>query len=72
MIAFARDFDVEEIFLAADFRRWFEVSRVVQELCVLPVPMTFLPDEANAALFQKPSRRLGSTVESNFAEPLLD
>jgi putative colanic acid biosynthesis UDP-glucose lipid carrier transferase len=47
-------------------QRWFEVSRVVRELCVLPVPMTFLPDEANAALFLKPSRRFGSTVGIEF------
>jgi putative colanic acid biosynthesis UDP-glucose lipid carrier transferase len=66
VIALARDFNVEEIFLAADFRRWSEVNRVVRELCGLPVPMTFLPDEANATLFQKPSRRFGSIVGIEF------
>jgi putative colanic acid biosynthesis UDP-glucose lipid carrier transferase len=66
VIALARNSDVEEIFLAADVGRWFEVNRVVRELCVLPVPMTFLPDEANAELFQKPSRRFGSTVGIEF------
>jgi Undecaprenyl-phosphate glucose phosphotransferase len=66
VIALARKFDVAEIFLAADFQRWFEVSRVVRELCALPVPMTFLPDEANKPLFQKPWRQFGSTVGIEF------
>jgi putative colanic acid biosynthesis UDP-glucose lipid carrier transferase len=66
VIALARKFDVAEIFFAADFQRWFEVSRVVRELCALPVPMTFLPDEADEALFQKPWRRFGSTVGIEF------
>jgi Undecaprenyl-phosphate glucose phosphotransferase len=66
VIALTRDSDVEEIFLAADFQRWFEVSHVVRELCALPVPMTFLPDETNAAFFLKPSRRFGNTVGIEF------
>jgi putative colanic acid biosynthesis UDP-glucose lipid carrier transferase len=66
VIAWARDWDVAEIFLAADLRRWFEVSCVVRQLCALPVPMTFLPDDSNAALFRKPLRQFGSTVGIEF------
>jgi putative colanic acid biosynthesis UDP-glucose lipid carrier transferase len=72
VIALARDFGVEEIFFAADLRRWSEVSRVVRKLCVLPVPMTFLPDECNASLFRKPSRQFANTVGIEFRREPLD
>lgn len=66
VIALARGSDVEEIFFAADIKRWPEIRHIVQELCVLPVPLTLLPDECTAALFQRPSRQLGGTVGVEF------
>src|SRR5262245_10039170 len=56
VIATARGSDVEEIFFAADLRRWDEISQLVQRLRVLPIPLTLLPDERTAALFRKPAR----------------
>jgi putative colanic acid biosynthesis UDP-glucose lipid carrier transferase len=66
VIASARDFEVEEIFIAADLRRWDEVRHVILELCVLPVAMTFLPDDPNAELLLKRLRQLGNTVGIEF------
>jgi putative colanic acid biosynthesis UDP-glucose lipid carrier transferase len=66
VIALARNLDVEEIFFAADVQRWSEVNQMAEELCVLPVPLTLLPDECTAELFIRPSRRFGSTVGVEF------
>jgi Undecaprenyl-phosphate glucose phosphotransferase len=66
MIAFTRGSDVEEIFFAADVQQWSEISHLAQELCVIPLPLTLLPDECTAELFQRPSRQFGSTVGVQF------
>ena len=67
VIALTRGSDVEEIFFAADVQRWSEISHMAQELCVIPMPLTLLPDECTAALFQRPSRQFGSTVGVEFS-----
>jgi hypothetical protein len=66
MIEVTRGYDIEEIFFAADVQRWSEISHMAQELCVSPLPLTLLPDECTTALFQRPSRQLGSTVGVGF------
>jgi putative colanic acid biosynthesis UDP-glucose lipid carrier transferase len=66
VIASARGSDVEEIFFAADVQRWSEINHMAEELCVLPVPLTLLPDECTAELFKRPSRQFGSTVGVEF------
>jgi putative colanic acid biosynthesis UDP-glucose lipid carrier transferase len=66
VIAAARNLDVEEIFFAADVQRWSEVNQMAEELCVLPVPLTLLPDECTAELFKRPSRRFGNAVGVEF------
>jgi Bacterial sugar transferase len=67
MIEVARGYDIEEIFFAADVQRWSEISHMAQELCVIPLPLSLLPDECTTALFQWPSRQLGSTVGVEFS-----
>ena len=67
MIEVARGYDIEEIFFVADVQRWSEISHMAQELCVSPLPLTLLPDECTAALFQRPLRQLGSTVGVEFS-----
>jgi Undecaprenyl-phosphate glucose phosphotransferase len=67
VIEVTRGSDIEEIFFAADVQRWSEISHIAQELCVIPLPLTLLPDECTAALFQRPSRQLGSTVGVEFS-----
>ena len=57
---------IEEIFFAADVQRWSEISHMAPELCVIPLPLTLLPDECTTALFQRPSRHFGSTVGVEF------
>jgi hypothetical protein len=52
MIEVARGYDIEEIFFAADVQRWSEISHMAQELCVIPLPLSLLPDECTTALFQ--------------------
>src|SRR4029077_16026582 len=66
VIAFARGSDVEEIFFAADVQQWSEISHMAQELCVIPLPLTLLPDARTAELFQLPSRQFGSTIGVQF------
>src|SRR5262249_54792589 len=71
LIASVRGSDVEEIFLVADLRRWDEVQRFVQQLYVLPIPVTVIPDAATATLFQRPVRQYGLTVGVEFQRPPL-
>jgi putative colanic acid biosynthesis UDP-glucose lipid carrier transferase len=66
MIASTRGSDVEEIFFAADVQRWSEISHVAQDLGVIPLPLTLLPDECTATLFQRPARRFGNIVGVEF------
>ena len=66
VIAFTRGSDVEEIFFAADVQQWSQISHVAHELCVIPLPLTLLPDARTAELFQRPSRQFGSTVAVEF------
>jgi Undecaprenyl-phosphate glucose phosphotransferase len=65
-IAFARGSEVKEIFVAADLQRWSTIRDLIQRLCDLPLPLTLLPDENIATLFQRTSRRFGSSVGIEF------
>jgi Undecaprenyl-phosphate glucose phosphotransferase len=64
--ALTRASDFEQIFLAADVQQWSQISHMAQALCVIPLPLTLLPDECTATLFQRPSRKFGSTVGVEF------
>ena len=66
MSALTRGSDLEQIFFVADVQRWSQISHMAQELCVIPLPLTLLPDECTANLFQRPSRKFGSTVGVEF------
>src|SRR5215475_14573569 len=66
VIEFARGSEVEEIFVAADLRRWREIPGLVRPLAELPLPVTLLPDEDIAALFAMSSRQFGSSVGVEF------
>ena len=66
VVEFARGSEVEEIFVAADLRRWPEIPNLVRPLAELPLPLTFLPDEDSAALFTMTSRQFGSLVGVEF------
>src|SRR5215470_1845654 len=65
-IAFARGSEIKEIFVAADLQRWSTIRDLIQRLCDLPLPLTLLPDENIATLFQRASRRFGSSVGIEF------
>ena len=66
VVEFARGSEVEEIFVAADLRRWRDIPSLVRPLAELPLPVTFLPDEDTAALFAMTSRQFGSSVGVEF------
>ena len=66
VVEFARGSEVEEIFVAADLRRWREIPGLVRPLSKLPLPLTLLPDEASAALFRMTPRQFGSSVGVEF------
>jgi Undecaprenyl-phosphate glucose phosphotransferase len=65
-IAFARGSEIKEIFVAADLQRWSTIRDLIHRLCDLPLPLTLLPDENIATLFQRTSRQYGSTVGIEF------
>src|SRR5262245_29775415 len=65
-IAFARGSEIKEIFVAADLQRWSTIRDLIQRLCDLPLPLTLLPDESIATLFQRTPRRFGSSVGVEF------
>jgi putative colanic acid biosynthesis UDP-glucose lipid carrier transferase len=65
-IAFARGSDIKEIFVAADLQRWSTIRDLIQRLCDLPLPLTLLPDENIVTLFQRTSRRFGSSIGIEF------
>src|SRR5215467_3509726 len=65
-IAFARGSEIKEIFVAADLQRWSTIRDLIQRLCDLPLPLTLLPDENIATLFQRTSRRFGSSIGIEF------
>jgi len=66
VIAFARGSEIKEIFVAADLQRWSTIRDLIQRLCDLPLPLTLLPDENIVTLFQRTSRRFGSSVGIEF------
>jgi len=65
-IAFARGSEIKEIFVAADLQRWSTIRDLIQRLCDLPLPLTLLPHENIATLFQRTARRFGSSVGIEF------
>src|SRR5262245_45704773 len=65
-IAFARGSEIKEIFVAADLQRWSTIRDLIQRLCDLPLPLTLLPDENIVTLFQRTSRRFGSSIGIEF------
>lgn len=62
VVEIVRGSDIEEIFLAADMRRWEETSHLIERLSVLPIPLTVLPDEFTTSFLQRRQRRLGVTI----------
>ncbi len=66
VVEFARGSEVEEIFVAADLRRWRDIPGLVRPLAELPLPLTLLPDEDTAFLFRMTSRQFGSSVGVEF------
>jgi Undecaprenyl-phosphate glucose phosphotransferase len=67
VVEYTRGSDIEQIFLSADVQRWSQNGHLAEELGVLPLPLTLLPDECTAALFQRPSWQFGSTVGVEFS-----
>jgi putative colanic acid biosynthesis UDP-glucose lipid carrier transferase len=65
-IASARGSEIQEIFVAADLQRWTETHDLVKRLRAIPLPLTLLPDENIAALFQRTSRQIGNSVGVEF------
>jgi Undecaprenyl-phosphate glucose phosphotransferase len=66
VVEFARGSEVEEIFVAADLRRWREIPDWVRPLAELPLPVTLLPDGDTAALFAMTPRQFGSSFGVEF------
>lgn len=65
-VEFARNADVDEVFLSVSLQRWGDLSPDFSELRSLPVPVTLLPDPVGAALLSCPLHKLGSRVAVEF------
>ena len=53
---------VDEIVIAADLGHWLELSGVLSDLKVLPVPVNLVPVGPTSDLFHLPSHSIGQTV----------
>lgn len=67
----ARDSEIDEIFIAADIARWKEIDVIAEQLSVLPIPITLIPDKGAAQLFRRPPRQLGATFGIECKRPPL-
>jgi Undecaprenyl-phosphate glucose phosphotransferase len=65
-VTFARGSEIEEIFVAADLQRWPKIRDLIQKLCDLPLPLTLLPDEKFATLFERTPHRFGTSIGIEF------
>jgi putative colanic acid biosynthesis UDP-glucose lipid carrier transferase len=65
-VTFARGSEIEEIFVAADLQRWPKIRDLIQKLCDLPLPLTLLPDEKFATLFERTPHRFGPSIGIEF------
>jgi putative colanic acid biosynthesis UDP-glucose lipid carrier transferase len=57
-----RGSDIEEIVVGADANRWLDLSAMVAELRVVPIPVSFIPVGPLSEIFRRPSRELGKTI----------
>jgi len=61
-IASLRGSDVEEVVVAADLEHWPELSGLLSELRVLPLPVNLVPAGQMSELFKLPAHTIGETV----------
>jgi putative colanic acid biosynthesis UDP-glucose lipid carrier transferase len=62
LISSLRGSDIEEIVVSASLDQWPELSSVLSELRVLPIPVNLIPIGPLSELFRLPSHTIGSTV----------
>ena len=61
-ISSLRGSDVEEVVVAADLEHWPDLSVLLSELRVLPLPVNLVPAGPMSELFKLPSHTIGETV----------
>lgn len=66
VIAYARGSRVEEVFFAVEVGRWAELRRSVEQLRVLPMPVTLIPDTTTIELFDRTAHKFGEVVGLEF------
>lgn len=54
--------DINEVVVATDPNRWFELRKLAADLRVLPFPISFVPVGLTAEILHRPRRDLGDTV----------
>ena len=62
VIAFVRGTDVQEIVVGADVGHWPELSDILRELRVLPLPVNLVPLGKSSQIFELPLHTIGDTV----------
>jgi putative colanic acid biosysnthesis UDP-glucose lipid carrier transferase len=62
VIEHIRGTDIEEIVVGADANRWSDLSAMVAELRVVPIPVSFIPVGPGSEIFRRPSRELGKAI----------
>ncbi len=61
-VASIRGSDVEEVVICADARHWGQLTSMMSQLRILPLPVTLLPTGPIAELFHNRRQKVGETV----------
>ncbi len=62
IIEYTRSSDIEEIVVGADPDFWPELSEILSELRVLPIPVNFVPTGITSKILRRPIREFGSGI----------
>lgn len=62
IIEYTRNSDIEEIVVGADPNFWPELSEILTQLRVLPIPVNFVPTGITSKILRQPIREFGSAI----------
>ncbi|WP_457094488.1 hypothetical protein, partial [Microvirga sp. P5_D2] len=71
VIEHVRESKIDEVHIALDWRRWKDVSALMAELQMTPVPVLLLSDATMLGVLRQPHVKLGSSVAFELKPPAL-
>jgi Undecaprenyl-phosphate glucose phosphotransferase len=72
VIEYVRGSDIEEVILGVDANRWGELSTLLAQLRVLPLPVSLVPVGTAANILGRPTHVMGNTVRIELHRGPLD